>query len=68
MGKSRGEPCLDTRETRFAIVFILQDRDRVTLRLVLDARRGWDLVVMAINFRPEDAGQPMGKRFRDVRS
>jgi hypothetical protein len=25
-GKSRGEPCLDTRETRFAIVFILQDR------------------------------------------
>ena len=26
MGKSRGEPCLDTRETRFAIVLILQDR------------------------------------------
>lgn len=42
IGPSRVDTLLlDTRETRFATVLILQDRDGVPSRLVLDARREW---------------------------
>jgi len=53
--KSRGHPASNTTETRFAIVLILQDRDRVTFGAGFPgfgcAERVVLVVMMAINFR-----------------